>query len=72
MSGEAADRGGGGELPAGTAEVTRRAATLDDEGFLGRLRRRGREADEMGVVVMLLLILVPAALAAALLGNRRN
>ncbi|MFD8012301.1 hypothetical protein [Streptomyces sp. NPDC058955] len=49
-----------------------RAAGLDDEGFLGRLRRRGREADEMGVVVMLLLLLVPAALAAALFGNRRS
>ncbi|WP_282696385.1 hypothetical protein [Streptomyces sp. CC208A] len=45
---------------------------VGDEGFLGRLRRRGREADEMGVVVMLLLLLVPAALAAALLGNRRS
>ncbi|WP_031014788.1 hypothetical protein [Streptomyces sp. NRRL F-5727] len=58
------------ESPA--ADATSRAAGLDDEGFLGRLRRRGREADEMGVVVMLLLLLVPAALAAALLGNRRS
>ncbi|MFF6885278.1 hypothetical protein ACFY9F_19160 [Streptomyces sp. NPDC012421] len=66
---------GAGEAPVGgrtPAEEARRAAALDDEGFLGRVRRRGREADEMGVVVMLLLILVPAALAAALLGNRRN
>ncbi|NML52352.1 hypothetical protein HHL19_26895 [Streptomyces sp. R302] len=60
----------GGRTPPDTA--ARRTATLDGEGFLGRLRRRGREADEMGVVVMLLLILVPAALAAALLGNRRT
>ncbi|MFD6758032.1 hypothetical protein [Streptomyces roseolus] len=59
----------GGRTP---PDAARRAATLDGEGFLGRLRRRGREADEMGVVVMLLLILVPAALAAALLGNRRT
>ncbi|MFF2775061.1 hypothetical protein ACFVU3_09145 [Streptomyces sp. NPDC058052] len=67
---------GVGEAPAGLGrtppEDAHRAAALDDEGFLGRLRRRGREADEMGVVVMLLLILVPAALAAALLGNRRT
>ncbi|MFB9604890.1 hypothetical protein ACFFTQ_18135 [Streptomyces roseofulvus] len=54
------------------ADTPPRAAGLDDEGFLGRLRRRGREADEMGVVVMLLLLLVPAALAAALFGNRRS
>ncbi|MFF9149583.1 hypothetical protein ACF1BN_32560 [Streptomyces sp. NPDC014861] len=59
-----------GRTPSSEEEV--RAASVDDEGFLGRLRRRGREADEMGVVAMLLLILVPAALAAALLGNRRN
>jgi hypothetical protein len=36
------------------------------------LRRRGREASEFGVVTMLLLLLIPAALAAALLGNRRS
>ncbi|MFJ6408078.1 hypothetical protein ACIQK9_21425 [Streptomyces hydrogenans] len=53
-------------------EASRRAATLAGEGFLGRVRRRGREAGEMGTVVMLLLILLPAALAAALLGNRRT
>ncbi|MFE9737558.1 hypothetical protein [Streptomyces sp. NPDC006477] len=52
--------------------VVRRAAALDSEGFLGRLRRRGREAGEFGVVTMLLLLLIPAALAAALLGNRRS
>ncbi|GGY42654.1 hypothetical protein GCM10010363_24120 [Streptomyces omiyaensis] len=67
--------GGAGEVPAGgltPPEAVRRAAAGDDEGFLGRVRRRGREAEEMGVVVMLLLILMPAALAAALLGNRRS
>ncbi|MFE1908915.1 hypothetical protein ACFW96_35400 [Streptomyces gardneri] len=50
----------------------RRAFVLDDEGFLGRLRRRGREASELGIVIILLLILIPAAIAAALLGNRRG
>ncbi|MFI9294218.1 hypothetical protein H4W23_19905 [Streptomyces gardneri] len=50
----------------------RRAAVLDNEGFLGRLRRRGREASELGIVVILLLLLIPAAIAAALLGNRRG
>ncbi|MFE7586637.1 hypothetical protein ACFU5Y_34320 [Streptomyces gardneri] len=50
----------------------RRAAVLDNEGFLGRLRRRGREASELGIVVILLLLLIPAAVAAALLGNRRG
>ncbi|GHF94437.1 hypothetical protein GCM10017667_25660 [Streptomyces filamentosus] len=54
------------------AEAARRAAAADGEGFLGRLRRRSREAEEMEVVVLLLLVLVPAALAAALLGNRRT
>ncbi|WP_329280592.1 DUF7507 domain-containing protein [Streptomyces sp. NBC_00691] len=54
------------------APAARRAALLDTEGFLGRLRRRGREASEFGVVAMLLLILIPAAVAAALLGNRRS
>ncbi|MGW6551193.1 hypothetical protein ACWGBV_13175 [Streptomyces sp. NPDC055051] len=73
---EAARARGAGEAPVRgrtpSSEEEVRAASVDDEGFLGRLRRRGREADEMGVVAMLLLILVPAALAAALLGNRRN
>ncbi|MEU1867076.1 hypothetical protein [Streptomyces gardneri] len=50
----------------------RRAAGLDNEGFLGRLRRRGREASELGIVIILLLLLIPAAIAAALLGNRRG
>ncbi|MFE5829924.1 MULTISPECIES: hypothetical protein [unclassified Streptomyces] len=50
----------------------RRADGLDDEGFLGRVRRRGREARELGVATMLLLILIPAAVAAALLGSRRK
>ncbi|WP_157870087.1 MULTISPECIES: hypothetical protein [unclassified Streptomyces] len=54
------------------AVAARRAATLDHEGFLGRLRRRSREADDLGVVSMLLLLLIPAAVAAALLGNRRS
>ncbi|MFB7447883.1 hypothetical protein [Streptomyces sp. NPDC056194] len=44
----------------------------DNEGLFGRLRRRAREAHEFGVVAMLLLLLIPAALAAALLGNRGN
>ncbi|MER5736124.1 hypothetical protein ABT117_10660 [Streptomyces sp. NPDC002262] len=69
-----------GAVPPGVAppraetppEASRRAATLAGEGFLGRVRRRGQEAGEMGTVVMLLLILLPAALAAALLGNRRS
>ncbi|MEU5214906.1 hypothetical protein AB0G79_01730 [Streptomyces sp. NPDC020807] len=52
-------------------EVARHAA-LDDEGFLGRLRRRSREGRELGVVVILLLMLIPAAVAAALLGSRRS
>ncbi|MFE6068244.1 hypothetical protein [Streptomyces sp. NPDC056525] len=52
--------------------AARRAALLDDEGFLGRVRRRGREASEFGVVSMLLLLLIPGAVAAALLGNRRS
>ncbi|MEU7294030.1 hypothetical protein AB0A76_12615 [Streptomyces exfoliatus] len=50
----------------------RRAAALDSEGFLGRVRRRGREASELGVATTLLLLLIPAAVAAALLGNRRS
>ncbi|WP_426403873.1 hypothetical protein ACN9M0_17565 [Streptomyces sp. R-07] len=54
----------------GTANQKRVAAVRDDEGFLGRLRRRTREAHRFGVVTMLLLILIPAAVAAALLGNR--
>ncbi|MEV6251122.1 hypothetical protein AB0M38_33890 [Streptomyces sp. NPDC051742] len=49
-----------------------RAAALDSEGFLGRVRRRGREASELGVATTLLLLLIPAAVAAALLGNRRS
>lgn len=48
------------------------AAALDNESFLGRLRRRGREAHELGIVITLLLLLIPAAIAAALLGNRRG
>ncbi|MFI1713687.1 hypothetical protein [Streptomyces litmocidini] len=48
----------------------RAEAVPDDEGFLGRLRRRTREAHEFGVVTMLLLLLIPAAVAAALLGSR--
>ncbi|MFF9849344.1 hypothetical protein [Streptomyces litmocidini] len=48
----------------------RAEAVPDDEGFLGRLRRRAREAHEFGVVAMLLLLLIPAAVAAALLGSR--
>ncbi|MFI9210854.1 hypothetical protein ACIGW7_22410 [Streptomyces sp. NPDC053253] len=55
-----------------SATAARRAAVLDDEGFLGRLRRRGREAHELGIVITLLLLLIPAAVAAALLGNRRG
>ncbi|MDV5146896.1 hypothetical protein R1T08_22560 [Streptomyces sp. SBC-4] len=56
----------------GRAPAVSRAAVLDDEGFLGRLRRRGREAHELGIVITLLLLLIPAAIAAALLGNRRG
>ncbi|MER7947469.1 hypothetical protein ABTY59_08795 [Streptomyces sp. NPDC096079] len=48
----------------------RLAAAPDGEGFLGRVQRRTREAREFGVVGMLLLLLIPAAVAAALLGNR--
>lgn len=58
---------------AGVSEAVPRTTTSaarDDEGFLGRLRRRAREAHEFGVVAMLLLLLIPAAIAAALLGNR--
>ncbi|WP_432127125.1 hypothetical protein [Streptomyces sp. bgisy082] len=58
----------GGAVPPGL----RRADGLDDEGFLGRVRRRGREARELGVATTLLLILIPAAVAAALLGSRRK
>ncbi|MFI6419388.1 hypothetical protein ACIBG6_18600 [Streptomyces sp. NPDC050842] len=58
-----------GTTPTPTA---RRAAVLDNESFLGRLRRRGREAHELGIVITLLLLLIPAAIAAALLGNRRG
>ncbi|MFC8539450.1 hypothetical protein [Streptomyces sp. NPDC057244] len=50
----------------------RRADGLDDEGFLGRVRRRAREAREFGVATTLLLLLIPAAVAAALLGSRRK
>ncbi|WP_411070836.1 hypothetical protein [Streptomyces sp. cmx-4-25] len=50
----------------------RRAAGLDGEGFLGRVRRRAREAREFGVATMLLMLLIPAAVAAALLGSRRS
>ncbi|MFI9119342.1 hypothetical protein ACIGW0_08095 [Streptomyces bikiniensis] len=49
-----------------------RADALDGEGFLGRVRRRGREAAEFGVATTLLLLLIPAAVAAALLGSRRK
>ncbi|WP_329622415.1 hypothetical protein OG357_19880 [Streptomyces sp. NBC_01255] len=62
-----------GERPGTTtAPAALRAAAPDDEGFLGRLRRRGREAHELGIVITLLLLLIPAAIAAALLGNRRG
>ncbi|MFD3661597.1 hypothetical protein ACFWVF_13545 [Streptomyces sp. NPDC058659] len=60
-----------GERP-DRAPSARRAAALDDEGFLGRLRRRGQEAHELGIVITLLLLLIPAAIAAALLGSRRG
>ncbi|MYV65824.1 hypothetical protein GT043_07720, partial [Streptomyces sp. SID2131] len=50
----------------------RRAAGVDDEGFLGRVRRRAREARELGVATVLLMLLIPAAVAAALLGSRRT
>ncbi|MFD3532880.1 hypothetical protein [Streptomyces sp. NPDC058661] len=66
------DAGVGGIDSGVSPPVARRAAALDSEGFLGRLRRRGREAGELGVVTMLLLLLIPAAVAAALLGNRRS
>ncbi|MER7535614.1 hypothetical protein ABTX77_12605 [Streptomyces sp. NPDC097704] len=56
----------------GTGQRPRVQAVPDNEGLFGRLRRRAREAHEFGVVAMLLLILIPAALAAALLGNRGN
>ncbi|MFF7439840.1 hypothetical protein [Streptomyces sp. NPDC008122] len=56
----------------GTGQRPRVQAVPDNEGLLGRLRRRAREAHEFGVVAMLLLLLIPAALAAALLGNRGN
>ncbi|MEU3693495.1 hypothetical protein [Streptomyces narbonensis] len=49
-----------------------RAEALDNESFLGRLRRRGQEARELDVVIILLLLLIPAAIAAVLLGNRRG
>ncbi|MFI2734962.1 hypothetical protein [Streptomyces sp. NPDC018711] len=63
--------GGTGTGTSATAARPPRAqAVRDDEGFVGRLRRRGREAKEFGVVMMLLLVLIPAAVAAALLGNR--
>ncbi|MFD3723632.1 hypothetical protein [Streptomyces sp. NPDC058671] len=77
--GTGTDPGSGVGVTAGTGvggvvspPAARRAAALDSEGFLGRLRRRGREAGEFGVVTMLLLLLIPAAVAAALLGNRRS
>ncbi|WP_190413353.1 DUF11 domain-containing protein [Streptomyces venezuelae] len=74
--GSAGGRGGDvSGVSAGTSvppPSARRAAALDDEGFVGRLRRRGREASELGVVTMLLLLLIPAAVAAALLGNRKG
>lgn len=71
-AGASAGAGVGGVDSGVRPPVVRRAAALDSEGFLGRLRRRGREASEFGVVTMLLLLLIPAALAAALLGNRRS
>ncbi|MFF5450656.1 hypothetical protein ACFY40_05320 [Streptomyces sp. NPDC012950] len=61
-----------GAVPPAPPPGLRRAAGLDDEGFLGRVRRRGREAAEFGVATMLLLLLIPAAVAAALLGSRRK
>ncbi|MFC9384938.1 hypothetical protein [Streptomyces venezuelae] len=74
--GSAGGRGGDvSGVSAGTSvppPSARRAAALDEEGFVGRLRRRGREASELGVVTMLLLLLIPAAVAAALLGNRKG
>ncbi|WP_158718961.1 hypothetical protein [Streptomyces globisporus] len=54
----------------GDRQQQRAEAVPDGEGFLGRLRRRAREAHEFGVVAMLLLLLIPAAVAAALLGSR--
>ncbi|MER5201656.1 hypothetical protein [Streptomyces sp. NPDC002825] len=54
----------------GHPERPRVVAGADDEGFLGRVQRRAREAREFGVVGMLLLLLIPAAVAAALLGSR--
>ncbi|WP_426364779.1 DUF7507 domain-containing protein [Streptomyces sp. E-08] len=61
-------------VPDGAADGRQRvaAAARGDEGFLGRVQRRAREAREFGVVAMLLLLLIPAAVAAALLGNRGN
>ncbi|MFI0987695.1 DUF7507 domain-containing protein [Streptomyces exfoliatus] len=64
--------GVGGAVTPPSTPSARRAAALDSEGFLGRVRRRGREASELGVATTLLLLLIPAAVAAALLGNRRS
>ncbi|MCZ0980323.1 hypothetical protein O1L60_18600 [Streptomyces diastatochromogenes] len=66
---------GAGEVPgssiaASAVRPPRVHAVRDDEGFVGRLRRRAREAQEFGVVMMLLLLLIPAAVAATLLGSR--
>ncbi|MZE52704.1 hypothetical protein GTY86_15705 [Streptomyces sp. SID5770] len=61
-----------GAVPPAPPPGLRRAAGVDDEGFLGRVRRRGREAAEFGVATTLLLLLIPAAVAAALLGSRRK
>lgn len=67
--------------PAAQAPTTRlpavrpppsRVAVADDEGLLPRLHRRSRELPHLGVVLALLLILIPAAVAAALLGNRHS
>ncbi|MFE5590177.1 hypothetical protein [Streptomyces sp. NPDC056549] len=61
-------------VPDGAGDGRQRVAAgvRGDEGFLGRVQRRAREAREFGVVAMLLLLLIPAAVAAALLGNRGN
>ncbi|MFB6839051.1 hypothetical protein [Streptomyces sp. NPDC056361] len=69
---ESRGAGTGTRTASGTGHdvAARRAAGLDDEGFLRRVRRRAREADGLGVVATLLLLLIPAAVAAALLGNR--
>ncbi|MFE3069108.1 hypothetical protein [Streptomyces sp. NPDC059247] len=55
-----------------TPPVAARRAAAENEGLLARVQRRGRQAGELGIVTILLLLLIPAALAAALLGNRRT